>query len=156
VLVAGSEVTGGQVAVKVKLTTTNQNKEDQSKKAQSKHQSTKTPIAANPIASSIPPTLCAPILIPLAALLFVLDEEEEDPLLLLVDDAFPELALVLLAPAAPAASLEDPDPEDREPTAEGSVETVAHVPPLVVVLGSYAKNATLPEVVSWTRALVEA
>jgi len=110
-----------------------------------------TPI---PIATNRPPTLFPPILrlIPLAPLLFAEvegDEEEELP----VADAAP--LLDELVPFEPAAPLDVP-PEEREPRAEGRMETGDHVPPLVVVFGSYARKATLPDVVSCTRALVEA
>lgn len=72
------------------------------------------------------------------------------PLLVLVDGDPADAVLELDAPER------DAETEDELEVAVGILPIVDQVPPLVVVLGLYARNATLPSVVSWTRALVEA
>ena len=59
--------------------------------------------------------------------------------------------VVLLLVSAGVLPVEIADPAEEVPEgarAVGIFEIVAHVPPFVVLLGSYGKNATLPEVVS--------
>jgi len=111
---------------------------------------TSKPAAASPTARTMPPRVCMLALI--AELSFVgLDVAEDDPD---EEDVFafvPELVPVEEEPAAPVV-----DPPTTVPSAEGSFEIVAHVPPLVVPLGSYARNATFPVDDSCTSALVDA
>lgn len=59
------------------------------------------------------------------------------------------------APEGLAPEAEEPEVED-DAVAVGRLVIVVQVPPLVVVLGLYARNATWPEEVNWTRADVDA
>ena len=97
--------------------------------------------------SPLLPIPTAPLFDPEPPELELPDDPEPDPL----DPDLPPLDPVGAAPAAPAL----PDGLSAD-AAEGSLEIVVQVPPLVVVFWLYARKLTWPEVVSWTSALVEA